>query len=143
MRAMTDRIVLATEPDFRLGGLEVSPSKRQVAAGEVTENLQPRIMQVLVALAARRGQVVSHDELMARCWGGFAVSDDAIHRCIGRLRRIAETHGGYRLETVPKIGYQLIEVAPPPRTLVNRFIAFAVAGATCLGFIAAGLAWWL
>ena len=43
---------------------------------------------------------------------GIDVSDDAIHRCIGRLRRLAETHGGFRLETVPRVGYQLTELHP-------------------------------
>ena len=122
MRALTasDRIVLAQEADFLLGGLTVRPSKRQVIAGDASEILQPRIMQVLVALARRRGQVVSRDELMASCWGGFAVSDDAIHRCIARLRRLSEAHGGFRLETIPRVGYQLVELGAaqeimPPR----------------------------
>ena len=137
---MADRIALVNEPDFRLGNLQVCPSKRQVMAGKTVEGLQPRIMQVLVALAARRGEVVSHDELMARCWGGFAVSDDAIHRCIGRLRRLSEAHGGFRLETVPRVGYQLIEDDTPSPS--KRMIALAVA-TVALILIAAGLAYWL
>ncbi len=110
MRASLSQIILAQESDFNLGGLIVSPSKRQVvaAAGEY-ERLQPRIMQVLVALALRRGEVVSRDEMMAVCWGGFAVSDDAINRCIARIRRLAETHGGFTLETIARVGYQLNE----------------------------------
>ncbi|GAA0527290.1 DNA-binding winged helix-turn-helix (wHTH) protein [Rhizomicrobium palustre] len=112
MRAALDQIVLVQENDFQLGGLKVCPSKRLVLAGGARELLQPRIMQVLVALARRRGEVVSRDELMATCWGGFAVSDDAIHRCIARIRRLSESHGGFTLETVPRIGYQLICDAP-------------------------------
>lgn len=111
MRASLHQIVLVQETDFNLGGLTVCPSKRLVIAGEERELLQPRIMQVLVALARRRGEVVSRDELMASCWGGFAVSDDAIHRCIARIRRLSEAYGGFQLETVPRIGYQLSEVA--------------------------------
>jgi DNA-binding winged helix-turn-helix (wHTH) protein len=100
--------------------------------------LQPRIMQVLVALAERRGEVVSHDELMARCWGGFAVSDDAIHRCIGRLRRLAEAHGGFRLETVPRVGYQLVEIQAPAATRFNRTIVLTASLAAGLLLVAAG-----
>jgi len=110
MRAALSQIILAQEPDFPLGGLIVSPSKLQVACGGARSLLQPRIMQVLVVLARRRGEVVSRDEMMAVCWGGFAVSDDAINRCIARLRRLAEIHGGFRLETIPRVGYQLSEV---------------------------------
>lgn len=107
------RIVLAQEAEFTLGGLRVCPAKREVIAGEVRELLQPRIMQVLVVLARRRGEVVSRDELIVACWGGFAVSDDAIQRCIARIRRLAEAHGGFCLETVPRVGYQLTEQSAP------------------------------
>jgi DNA-binding winged helix-turn-helix (wHTH) protein len=106
------QIVLAQEADFSLGALRICPSKREVLAGAARESLQPRIMQVFVALARRRGEVVSRDELVATCWGGYAVSDDAIHRCIARIRRLSEAHGGFRLETVPRVGYQLTEIEP-------------------------------
>lgn len=109
----TQRIVLAEESDFSLGGLKVSPSKRQVIAGGRRDVLQPRIMQVLVVLARRRGEVVSRDELIRCCWDGYAVSDDAIHRCIGRIRRLSEAHGGFSLATVPRVGYQLMETVGP------------------------------
>lgn len=140
MRAMTDQIVLANEPDFRLGGLEVSPGRRQILAGPAAETLQPRVMQVFVALAVRRGDVVSRDELMARCWGGFAVSDDAIHRCIARLRRLSESHGGFTLETIPRVGYRLVEAAVPVRPIWKTA---AAAGAACLVLLTAGLVYWL
>ena len=55
-----------------------------------TIRLQPRVMQVLVARARAGGEVVSRDELLASCWGGLAIGDDAINRCIGRLRRLSE-----------------------------------------------------
>ena len=103
------RIVLAQEGEFRLGALHIFPSRREVVADDHREFLQPRIMQVLVVLARRRGEVVSRDELIMTCWGGQVVSDDAINRCIARIRRLSETHGGFNLETVPRIGYQLSE----------------------------------
>lgn len=141
MRAMSDPIKLANEPDFHLGGLQVSPGRRQIVAGAVAETLQPRVMQVFVALAGRRGDVVSRDELMARCWGGFAVSDDAIHRCIARLRRLAESHGGFSLETIPRVGYRLVESRPPARTHLHTLFAALAAGVLVL--VATGLVYWL
>jgi DNA-binding winged helix-turn-helix (wHTH) protein len=131
-------IVLAKQPDFRVGLLEISPSRCRVAAGAASEVLQPRVMQVLVALAERRGMVVTRDELMARCWNGNAVSDDAIHRCIAKLRRLAESHGGFVLETVTRVGYQLVEEAPASRS--RQMIALAIA-TIALVLIAAVLAY--
>ncbi|MDE2182046.1 MAG: winged helix-turn-helix transcriptional regulator [Alphaproteobacteria bacterium] len=110
------QIVLAREEAFTLGGLRVVPAKREVRAAERREVLQPRVMQVLVALSRRRGNVVSHDELIERCWDGCAVSDDAIHRCIARLRRLAKAHGGYTVETIARVGYLLSENPPGRET---------------------------
>ena len=100
---------LAGEPGFVLGGLEVRPATREVVGAGGAEVLEPRLMQVLVVLAGRRGQVVSRRELIDGCWGGAAVGDDAINRCIQGLRRLGGTHGGFSILTVPRVGYRLDE----------------------------------
>ena len=101
------------EPAFPLGGMQVSPSSRELLVDGGILMLQPRIMQVLVALAQRRGEVVSRDELVHLCWGGRAVSEDAINRCIQAIRRIAKEHGGFAVKTIARVGYRLVETSPP------------------------------
>jgi eukaryotic-like serine/threonine-protein kinase len=108
-------IDLAREADFALGDSCVRPAAREVEAAAGKATLEPRVMQVLVALARQPGSVVSRDELVARCWAGRVVGDDAIHRCIARLRRLAESHGGFDIETVSKVGYRLMARAALPR----------------------------
>jgi Tol biopolymer transport system component/DNA-binding winged helix-turn-helix (wHTH) protein len=99
---------LAREPDFRLGTLLIRPSLREASAGSRRHMLEPRVMQVLVALARMDGQVVSRDELIESCWGGRIVGEDAINRCIGRLRRLAETFDDcFAIDTVARVGYRL------------------------------------
>jgi formylglycine-generating enzyme required for sulfatase activity/DNA-binding winged helix-turn-helix (wHTH) protein/dienelactone hydrolase len=139
MNAADGPVDLANEPDFRLGSLEVRPSLREVARyravpspcpspfgrGDATaeserEILEPRVMQVLVVLASRRGQVVSRDQLIATCWAGRVVGDDAINRCIARLRRLAETHGGFAVETITRVGYRLTSEAAAVPTTVDH-----------------------
>src|ERR1700679_1195326 len=105
-------IDLAREAGFALGAVEVRPSRRELIAGGRSEILEARVMQVLIALARRRGQVVSRDDLITGCWGGRAVSEDAIQRCIAALRRVAETHGGFSVTTVARVGYRLDESEP-------------------------------
>ena len=100
-------IRLAQEAGFRLGPLEVRPATLEVEADGRREGLEPRVMQVLVALARRRGQVVSRDELIALCWGGRFVSEDAIQRCVARLRKLAQASGAFAIETAPRVGYRL------------------------------------
>jgi DNA-binding winged helix-turn-helix (wHTH) protein len=80
-----------------------------VLAASETEVLEPRIMQVLVTLARRRGEVVSREDLVEECWAGRVVGEDAVSRCIARVRRLAEAYGSFSVETIPRVGYRLIE----------------------------------
>ncbi|HZF94630.1 MAG TPA: winged helix-turn-helix domain-containing protein [Allosphingosinicella sp.] len=146
---MADReIVLARAAPFALGTLRVEPATREVTAGNFRERLEPRIMQVLVALARADGGIVTREELIEACWGGRIVGDDAINRAIGRIRRVAEGGGGsFRVETINKVGYRLLAAdgaaagAPAPASVGRRGLlaGAAAAGALVLG----GGAWWL
>jgi TolB-like protein/Flp pilus assembly protein TadD len=66
-------------------------------------------MDVLVHLAAKPGEVVSIDELIARIWNGRA-SDGSVYRTINQLRRALEGDGAQPryIETIRKRGYRLI-----------------------------------
>jgi len=125
-------IDLAREADLRLGSALVRPSLSEVVTASQTIRLQPRVMQVLVALARADGEVVSRDELLASCWGGLAIGDDAINRCIGRLRRLSEEEapGAFTIGTLPRIGYRLSPAAdrasPPPAQAAVRKLSICV-----------------
>lgn len=106
-----DRVELAHEADFRLGRLSLSPATRQIVHDDGRRIIvQPRVMQVLVALAHADGHVVTRDELTARCWEGRVVGEDAINRIISRLRALANGigAGSFRVETVTRVGYRLL-----------------------------------
>ena len=108
------RINLAETSDFDLGALRVSPAHRQVSmAGECRE-LEPKVAQVLIALASASPAVVSRDRLVEQCWDGRIVGDDALNRCILALRHLAKEFSPepFAIETVPRVGYSL--VAGPP-----------------------------
>lgn len=105
------RVVLAHEPPFAIGRVHVEPATRQVRSGEKCETLEPRVMQVLVALGRAKGSIVTRDELIDRCWDGRIVGDDAINRTLSRIRQIASGVGGgsFKLETIARVGYRLLE----------------------------------
>jgi len=106
------RVDLAREPAFQLSAVHVRPATREVVGfAGLREVLEPRVMQVLVALARRRGEVVSRDELIDSCWSGQVVGDDAVSRCVASLRRLAALCGGLAIETIPRVGYRLDEVS--------------------------------
>lgn len=130
-------IRLAREQPFRLGAVEVRPGTRELVGPAGREVLEPRVMQVLVALARANGEIVTRDDLTESCWEGRIVGEDAISRVIARLRRAAEGVGrdGWTLETVTKVGYRLLPIGPAPATPVT---ASAGPGATRRAALGAG-----
>jgi len=111
-------IDLSATPSFRLGPLEVRPSTREVRAADgALHVVEPRVMQVLVALALADGAVVSRDSLVARCWDGRIIGDDAINRPVAKVRKIADLSkpAAFAIDTIPRVGYRLraSEGAPP------------------------------
>lgn len=113
-----DRVVLANTRPFRLGGLEVHPATRQLVAGASAKTAEPRIMQVLVALAEHPGRIITRDELVERCWQGHIVGDDAVNRALSRVRQLASATDppAFTVETIPRVGYRLIASDTPPTT---------------------------
>ena len=126
-------IDLAQEADFDLGLLHVRPATCEVEWNGVSQTLQRRVMQVLVALAQARGSVVSQSDLVVRCWRGLSVSDDAIYRCIGKLRKLAADYpdAPYRIEAIPGVGYRLTSSSP-----VEDDLTVESAGTACSSFAA-------
>jgi DNA-binding winged helix-turn-helix (wHTH) protein len=146
---------LAAREDFTLGGVIVSPSIRALRGPLGTEDVEPRVMQVLVVLADSAGQVVTRETLFNRCWGGVYVGDDSLNRAVAAVRRaVAAVGGRFEVETIPRTGYRLVvpkgetkpggeeplaelHAGPVPRRAA--LIGGAAAAASVLG--GAGL-WW-
>jgi len=111
------RIHLGREAPIRLGALVIEPGLRRVAHDDGREEVvEPRVMQVLVALARSVGVIITRDDLLASCWHGVVVGEDAITRVISRLRRLADGigEGQLKLETITKVGYRLVPTGPAP-----------------------------
>ena len=115
-------IDLARESPFRLGPLHIEPALRRITHDDGREMiLEPRVMQVFVALASVKGGILTHDDLAACCWKGRFVSADAMNRVLSALRRTAGELGAgvFKIETLRKVGYRLLlepeAAAPPPR----------------------------
>jgi len=151
-------IDLAHTPDFILGRLNVRPAVRQLIRHDGAEEvLEPRVMQVLLALVRAEGGIVTRDELTSSCWDDRVVGEDAINRVISRLRRSAEGigAGSFRIETITKVGYRLIRgdsapraaapapaPAPAPRHSLSRRAVVGGAVAVVGGVAASGLLFW-
>jgi TolB-like protein/DNA-binding winged helix-turn-helix (wHTH) protein/tetratricopeptide (TPR) repeat protein len=103
---------------FTLGDWEVQPLRGQVIGPSGPVHMEPKVMDVLIALASRPGEVIERTELVNEVWGGRAVTDEPLTRCIAELRRIlkdSRREPSY-VETVPKRGYRLVA---PVKTQVS------------------------
>lgn len=107
-------IVLARETPFQIARTQVRPPSLEVEFESQTTSLEPRVMQVLVALGRMGGRPVSREELIELCWAGRVVTDGALNRSIAQLRK-ALRDPGIQIETIPTVGYRLqvvAEIAP-------------------------------
>jgi DNA-binding winged helix-turn-helix (wHTH) protein len=131
----------------RIGSVEIRPRAREIDGPGGLVTVEPRVMQVLVVLVAAAGRVVTRDELIEQCWGGRAVSEDAINRTIQRIRGVAKgvAAGSFTIKTVHKTGYRLVEtvsagLGPPgltdgPPAMTRRVLPKALLAS---GLVAAG-----
>jgi DNA-binding winged helix-turn-helix (wHTH) protein len=80
----------ATErtPPFALEEWIVDPEFHQISQGDVRCTIEPRVMSVLLQLAAHPQRVVSKDEFLQAVWPGTFVGEDALTRCISVLRHV-------------------------------------------------------
>jgi DNA-binding winged helix-turn-helix (wHTH) protein len=95
---------------FRLDGFLVDPQRNRVTGPDGETALQPKVIDVLCALADRHGEVLSRSELIDLVWGREFGADESLTRAISQLRKtFDDTRGEPRvIETIPKRGYRLI-----------------------------------
>jgi DNA-binding winged helix-turn-helix (wHTH) protein len=95
---------------FRLGEWSVRQSEGVVSSKDRSVRLEPRVMDVLVCLAADSGRVVAKEELLARVWGGAFVEEGALSQAIHSLRKILgdDARQPHYVQTIPKRGYRLL-----------------------------------
>jgi len=96
--------------DFRVGLWLVRPGMNRIENGPRSVRLTPKSMELLVCLAKREGRVVSKDELFQEVWPATHVTDDALTKCIGELRRAfgESRQAPAIIETISKRGYRIV-----------------------------------
>ena len=105
---LIDRATL--EDGFRLGDFEVLPRQLRVRSDAGETRIEPGVMDVLVAIARRNGNLITRDELVDEVWGR-ATADGPIDRRITLIRKaLGDRAKPYRfVETLPKRGFRLLK----------------------------------
>ncbi len=107
---------------IRLGALQVDPSRNIIANNAASWSIEPRIMDLLVLLAAHPGEVMSRDTLIEQVWKVEYGADESLTRAISQLRKTFREAGETAeiIETIPKRGYRLT-VTPEPGSSPHSF----------------------
>ena len=95
---------------FWIGETEVDPEGLRLYSAGKEASLEPKVMLVLVELAANAGDVVSRAQLIDRIWNVSYGGDESLTRAISILRKHLEDNKSTRrvIETVPRRGYRLV-----------------------------------
>ncbi len=96
----------------------------------VSVKIEPRLMQLLICLAASAPQVVSIEKILAEVWSGVVVGSASVYQSISQLRKtLGDTDSPPRyIETVARKGYRL--VAPVSRLVPEPAVPAAFVDAS-------------
>lgn len=119
---------------FRLFDVEVRPASNELVVGGRAKRVKPRLMDVLLRLAAEGTGVVTRETLLDEVWPRRMVNDEVLSRVIADLRAALgdDAREARFIETIPKVGYRLIApvVALADAAAHSPVEAVSVAGAT-------------
>jgi len=112
--------------DFRVGSWLVRPKLNTVESDGRVVRIEHKMMQVLVRLANRPGEVHAKEELIRTVWKDTFVTDEVLTRIISELRRIFsdDAKQPHVIETVAKGGYRLIAPVNPQPVGKSRLQKF-------------------
>jgi DNA-binding winged helix-turn-helix (wHTH) protein/Tfp pilus assembly protein PilF len=151
--------VMPTAASYRFGPFTVDGSAYRLVRGDETIPVSPKIIDLLLFLAARPSALVSKDELFRALWPDVAVTDNALTQAVSELRQALGDNPASPtyIQTVARRGYRFIspiepvgaaadarpvsapvEAPVPPSVAVLDFEN--VSGDASLGWLASGIA---
>lgn len=95
---------------YRFDRFQADEDGFRLVADGVQVALEPKALRVLLYLIHNRGRLVRKQELLDAVWGETAVTESALTRSIGLLRKTLEDDSREPrfIETVPTAGYRFI-----------------------------------
>lgn len=148
---------------FSIADWVIEPARGHIHRGNEDVKLEPRVMDLLICLASRPGDVFSREELEASVWSGMVVGYDALSSAMIKLRKAFNDDPRHPqiVETVSKHGYRLIapvsEIVETPSPNIETFpkdnlslsaksSVFSLTRVVVIvmvGLLAGGLGYWL
>ena len=100
---------------FQIGSWLVKPNENWVCRNGLTVQLEPKVMSVLVCLAADAPDTVLKEKLLQTVWPDTFVGEGVLVRSIVELRRVFEDDAkqSQLIQTIAKRGYKLVAPVVP------------------------------
>jgi adenylate cyclase len=107
---------------FKLDDIVVQPLEGKISGSRGVAHVRPKVMDVLLCLADKVGEVVPREDLVESVWGHQFGADETLTRSISALRQHfgESTKNSGLLETIPKRGYRLVGSLQPLSTPSER-----------------------
>ena len=99
---------------IRFGPFQVDPRTWALSRDGVAVDLSPRLVEILGYLAARRGEIVTKEELLDRFWPGVNITDNTLTRAVADIRKALGDDAGrpIYLQTAARRGYRFVGESP-------------------------------
>ncbi len=127
---------------FMVGEWLVEPAIERISKGHLEAKLEPRVMDLLVCLSSKGGEVITREELESKVWVGMVVGYDALTSAMIKLRKAFHDDSKHPkiIQTVSKRGYRLIvEVAPVNSATPTGILHSPIIGKTNINPLRLGL----
>jgi transcriptional activator of cad operon len=97
---------------FVFDDIVVDCDQMKLTKHEKNIECEPRVFELLVYLCQHPQEAISREELLENVWGGRVVSDAAVNRAVGELRKLIEDNPSSPqfIKTVSKVGYRLATI---------------------------------
>jgi DNA-binding winged helix-turn-helix (wHTH) protein len=95
---------------YRFGAFELDPGLYVLRREGIDLDVQPKVLDLLLYLVARRGRVVPKEEVLEALWAGVAATDDVLSRAIHAARQAVGDDGGQQsvIQTVRRRGFRFV-----------------------------------
>src|ERR1700722_2717469 len=95
---------------YRFDQFEVDDREFRLAEDGTQVQVEPKVLRLLVYLIENRNRLVRKQELLDAVWPDAIVTENALTRAIGLLRKALNEDGRVPryIETIPTAGYRFI-----------------------------------
>ena len=121
MTSLESRISEPTGTVYRFGAFELDPGLYILRRDGSDLDIQPKVLDLLLYLVARRDRVVPKEEILEALWRGVSATDDVLSRAIHAARQAVGDDGEQQsvIQTLRRRGFRFVAAIESVTILLN------------------------